>query len=658
MDPHRVLQPTRSLGDAPLAQGGQILALAFDPRGDRLAVLGNNHQLSLVDVAAGRITATIPCPSGQRFLAFEDDDRLLACDQRGVVRLTRDGERQLLIECPWGLDEYRVQDVLVRGETIALIESRHHLPYEQFRARLHRGGDPLATIDYSPAQLAGPLALAADERVVLVNAAALTPDGLRLVALASIMRTADGPHGQIAESIRGAVLIHDLGGRLLHAHAFAPGAGGHAGDSQYASDGLALAPDGRRFAVAQGRVWIFDLESGAVVYDDSLRVAGEPIEAQELTWLADGELLAAGERCVGRWSPGASEATHARFYRERAFVLALAASPGAVAVADDCALLLFSLPNLAPMHEAPGHAKSVGLLALDRTGATVASADGSSLIVWDSEARAPRFRLVARSWAGIAFSPDGAELMTPVDGHHPHVLGARSGEIRVVGPSMASAIQWPEQPVCLHYDEVVRDDKVVAEIVLMTGREAREVARMHAPYLRCIPALARDGRRALVWSDMTAYGWDLERREQLWQRPHELVQAALSPDGAFALVTRIAAPPAVLDMATGKIRFELDAAGDTLSWAVAWAPQHHRLAVGKDDGDVCVFELDDPAAKRPRIHCTLLKTGHRPRVASAAFSGDGTAIATGGAEGTIKLFTLPPIEELPGAPRRKWPRGR
>lgn len=323
----------------------------------------------------------------------------------------------------------------------------------------------------------------------------------------------------------------------------------------------------------------------------------------------------------------------------------MAATRTAVAVADDSALLLFSLPDLAPMHEAIGHTKSVGLLALDAAGASVASSDGASLIVWDAATGAPRFRIAARSWAGLTFSPDGRELMTPIDSGRPHVLDASTGEVRVVGQAHAIAIQWTEESLkCVHYDEVMRDDGIGAEIIVSEGREAREAARFPGPYFRCVPALSRDGRRGLFWNDTTAYGWDLELGRPLWSRRLDLCQAALAPDGAFALVTRISGPPVVLDMLTGEPRFALAAAGDTISWAVAWSIVGNRLAVGGEGADVWVFEVDDPAAKKPQLRATLLQTDHRPQVSAVAFSGDGTVLATGGGEGSVKVFALGPSE--------------
>ena len=74
---------------------------------------------------------------------------------------------------------------------------------------------------------------------------------------------------------------------------------------------------------------------------------------------------------------------------------------------------------------------------------------------------------------------------------------------------------------------------------------------------------------------------------------------------------------------------------EATSWTVAWSPRRDRVAVGIDGGDVWVIDLGERGAPRTR-----LVTGHQPNVMTAAFSGDGARLATGGAEGTVCVFDL------------------
>lgn len=647
----RALDPSRTLADAPLGQGGQIQELAAAPRAERIALLGNQHLISVVDVAAGRITATLACSSAVRgVLAFEDDEHLLAFDTRGLVRLGMDGASTVLLPDTDRAHEDRVQDVLVHGDRTVVLERRGHDLASPTRARVIRAGATTATITYALADHAAALGLAAiDGLALIVNAAALTPDGARIVALAAIY-----PVDYTRDPAPRAVLVHDLDGNLLHARAVPPAAVNTGSETGYVARDLAFAPDGRRFAVVGGTVRTFDATTGELLHDDALLVDGAPMNARRVIMLGGDELLVACETHVGRWTPGAPEATAARAYREHAFVMAMTATRTAVAIGDNHGLLLFSLPDLRPLHEPVGHIQPVSLLAVDERGARVASADGSSLIVWDLAAGAPLFRRPARCWAGLAFAPDGRELMAAIDGARPHVLDAATGEVRVVGEARATAFQWGEQPWCLSCEKVERGEDVVDEIVVAAGREAHVRTRLQAPYLRCVPALSRDGRRALVFSDTRAYGWDLERGVQLWERPLELVHATLTPDGAFALVTRFGAP-AVIDMATGEPLLALHNAGSTISWAMAWSAQGDRLAVGADGGDVYLVELDDPKQPAAGAHVTRLRTGHRPEVNAVAFSGDGTLLVTGGAEGTIRVFELGATRPVAVPRRTDWP---
>jgi WD40 repeat protein len=631
--PPRTLEPVRRLGESPLAQGGQLSAIVAAPTAPRLAVLGNNHRIGVVDVAAGKISASREFAWTIQSAALGDDGHLLAHDNTGVVRVAPDGSSEVVVARQWGVDTARDIDMLVGGDAVVLLVSAGAWPRDDgtFHAEVHRAGAVTATIPYDLADHAAALGLTDTARCSLrINAAALTPDGQRLIVLATVLRITRGS----SEALTGAVLIHDLGGRCLHARAV-PGDAVYLGnEGSYFHGAIACSPNGQRFAVVLGELRVFDA-GGRVVHRHRLRAYGEPIEARKVAWLDDDRVVVAAETCVGVWTPGVEAAHTAQAYRTRAFVLAMGVCATAVAVADDRALLLFARPDLTPIHEAPGHTKAIGALALDATGERVASTDGSTLIVWDVARGVPRFRVPSRCWAGLGFSPDGRELASPIDGQRPHILDADTGAIRLVGAGRAVAIVWGAELVGLHHDEVARDNEIVAELVVSGGREFRELARLPAPYLRCVPALAADGRRALVWSDMAAYGWDLERGVQLWSRPHELVHAALSPDGARALVTRIAAPPAILDMATGDEWLVLKDLGNSISWAVAWSPRRDRIAIGGDDGDVFVIDLGQPGAPRTR-----LITRHQPNVMTAAFSSDGARLATGGSEGAVCVFDL------------------
>lgn len=637
------LSPLVTLGGSPPGHGGQIVALAVSPSGRRIAAMGSSHvvrmgtayTIGVVDVADGQLSASLAWSSQTPFVGFDGEDRLLALDPRGLVRFALDGSSEVLLERPW--DEpgaARVLDVLSAGGTTALLTGAALWPRQASNCRLevHRAGTPMTTISYALADQAAALGLTAQARCSLVvHAATLSPDGGRVVALASVVR--DGSPKQSAEVLTGAVLVHAVDGRCLHARVIPAKSVALGDESAYFPGALACSPDGRRFAVARGTVRIFD-ETGNLLTDTRLHVDGQPIDAVRVALLGDDELLVAGDLCIGVWPASAREPVHICTYRHPASVLALAVGPSIAAIADDRALLLFTLPELTPLHESEGHAKPIAALAMDAHGELVACSDGASLVAWDVATGVPRFRIPARIWASLVFSPEGDELIAPIDGR-PHIFGAEHGELRSVGQASATAIQWSDQPRCIYYEEVDHG----AELVVSAGREAHETARFAAPHLRCVPALARDGRRALVWSDMNTYGWDLERGVQLWARDLELVQAALSPDGALAVITQIGRPPLVLDMTTGDPRLELTQLGSTLSPAVAWSAQLERLAVGIEGGDVVVVEFT-AARVNPRVHVTRLETGHRSDVRTAAFSSDGTRIAVGGADGSVQIFDL------------------
>jgi WD40 repeat protein len=70
--------------------------------------------------------------------------------------------------------------------------------------------------------------------------------------------------------------------------------------------------------------------------------------------------------------------------------------------------------------------------------------------------------------------------------------------------------------------------------------------------------------------------------------------------------------------------------------SVAFAPDGQTLATGGADGAVRLWDLADRARPRPLGPLQ----GHTDAVSSVAFAPDGTMLATGGADNTVRLWDL------------------
>ena len=93
-------------------------------------------------------------------------------------------------------------------------------------------------------------------------------------------------------------------------------------------------------------------------------------------------------------------------------------------------------------------------------------------------------------------------------------------------------------------------------------------------------------------------------------------------------------------------RFQSFGTGSEI-FSVAFSPSGGQLALGRADGSIQLFELDDLA---PRLPEKSVKA-HAGGVSSVAFSPDGRFLASGGADAKIRLWnatTLGPIREMPG----------
>jgi len=77
----------------------------------------------------------------------------------------------------------------------------------------------------------------------------------------------------------------------------------------------------------------------------------------------------------------------------------------------------------------------------------------------------------------------------------------------------------------------------------------------------------------------------------------------------------------------------LGTAKAAIIWSVAFSPKSGKLATGGTDGSVRIW---DP--KNGKLLATYL--GHKTTVHSIAFNGDGNLLASGGRDGAVRIWKV------------------
>jgi WD40 repeat protein/tRNA A-37 threonylcarbamoyl transferase component Bud32 len=407
---------------------------------------------------------------------------------------------------------------------------------------------------------------------------------------AGVLSVAYSPDGkQLATGGNGAVEIWDPAAGLRLRELKAPAAG--------LVLAVAFSPDGRSLATGSGdgvaRLW--DAATGR----ESAAFRGHSGPVTSVAFSPDGTQLASAslDGTVRLWgtASGRSLVTlvgHSERFRCLAFSpdgkrLAMGSADRTVKIWDAEGRRSLALR---------GHADGVRCLAFSRDGKWLATGgDDATVVIWDIRGGSEVMRLRAHSGgvSAVAFSPDGRRLATASDDKTAKIWDVPTGLLLVVYRGHS------EGPV-----------------TLAIGPDRRQSVTLSI----CL-AFSPDGRRLATGSiDGTLKIWDATHGQEL-------------------LVLR-------------------GHAKENEVFSVAFGPDGKRLATASRDGTVQLWDLSGDSPKLPGNEngtvpfgprdgrSGMVLRGHSGAVMCVAISPDGSRLATGGADGTARIWDAKSGSEL------------
>jgi serine/threonine protein kinase/WD40 repeat protein len=365
---------------------------------------------------------------------------------------------------------------------------------------------------------------------------------------------------------------------------------------------VAVHRSGRLLATAGRQIELWSLASSRPVTHFDPPAYGDRVE-----FSADGKyLLAVGGHGVAAWP--VTETPEKRCLDGHAGgVPCVAFSPDGTrlaSVSKDRALRLWDAATGELRLSALAHRSALEAVAFSPDGALLATGDREGVIaLWDGRTAAPLVRVGGAAEPGpvwrLQFSATG-RFLAAVGGNGVAVWERRTtGETvalcRVFHRPLPGALDGAVHPSETELVVLTGDGKLFA-YDLRQGTDPRRLAARARPEVRSLEFDAAGKRLLFVSPEGKLALWDWETDMPARQTDEPAAHLAVGPGGRLVATTTPSRATVVYDLRAGAETLALpEEAGDV--WGLAWSPDGARLAVGRSDGGVAVWDVEQVRAR-------------------------------------------------------------
>jgi WD40 repeat protein/serine/threonine protein kinase len=291
-----------------------------------------------------------------------------------------------------------------------------------------------------------------------------------------------------------------------------------------------------------------------------------------------------------------------------------------------------------------GHPCSITSLAFSPDGATLASASADRTVkIWNTATGQELFSLETGVQVnGLTFSPDGKRLALACEEGAGNLTGQGECDVTIVDLTRGKGVlALRAKAGRLGGVTFSRDSKRLAACGdsaikvwdAMTGKEALTIPLSPGGGRTCNLVFSLDGRRLVSGHGSIVKIWDAATGQELLAlRGHRcgIVSVASSPDGR-RLASADGGQVKVWDI-PGSQQEPLAFRGDPRWWlaGVSFSPDGTRVAAGVGDATVKICE---PGTSRE-----MVLTGHTQCILDVAFSQGGQRLASASADKTVKIW--------------------